>query len=175
MARARETLSVPSTWSHVEYKAVVASTPAGLFAYLDDHARLSSHMEKPSWRTLGAYMRIRLDEAQGRKLGSKLSLEGKMLGVRLFVEEEITARNVPTEKRWRTIGTPKLLVIGHYQMGFSISAHAQGSALCVFIDYGLCRAGPSRLLSRLLAPSYARWCTRQMVKDAQRYFANSKR
>ena len=170
--RATYETTVSQTWTHFEHQAVINATPATLFAHLDDHSRLSSHMEKPSWRTLGAYMRIRTDAGKGQQLGSKLSLEGSLLGIRLYVEEEITAQNAPTEKRWRTIGSPKLLVIGHYQMGFSISPHAQGALLRVFIDYALCEAGLSRWLSRLLAPSYARWCTRKMVSDAQRHFAS---
>lgn len=155
---------------HYEHRGAIRATPAALFAHLDDHTRLSGHMEKPSWRTLGAYMRIQTDAAMGRCVGSRLTLKGAVFGIQLFVEEEITKRDPPSEKRWRTIGTPSLLVIGSYEMGFSIAPHPLGSALCVFIQYRLSEGAVGRWLSRLLARPYARWCTRQMVQDARRYF-----
>lgn len=162
-------------WAHYEQSGVIRTNPETLFAHLDDHTRLSAHMEKPSWRTLGGYMRIHADKFSGRQVGSKLTLEGTVLGIRLFVEEEVMIRVPPSQKRWRTIGKPELLVIGPYEMGFSIVPDPGGSSLLVSIDYSLCTQGMSRWLSRIFAGPYARWCTGQMVKDAQRHFARTLR
>ena len=156
--------SRPQSWCHDEYRTIVRASPETLFAHLDDHTHLSAHMEKPSWRTLGGYMRMHADEASGRQVGSKLTLEGAVLGIKLFVEEQVTVREPPVQKRWQTIGTPKLLVIGPYEMGFSISPDPRGSSLLVSIDYSLCAQGMSRWLSVSFAGAYARWCTRQMVR-----------
>lgn len=64
---------------------------------------------------------------------------------------------------------PRLLVVGAYRMGFDIESRPGGSRLRVFIDYAL----PERMrwLGWLLGAYYARWCTRQMVDDAERQFA----
>ena len=60
---------------------VVLPVEAGrLFAYLDDHRRLSSHMEKPSLMTAGASMRIDTDAGHGQVVGSVIRMSGRVLG-----------------------------------------------------------------------------------------------
>jgi len=54
---------------HHQSEAVLAVNAASLFAYLDDHRRLASHMGKPSLMTAGASMRIDIDEHQGQAVG----------------------------------------------------------------------------------------------------------
>lgn len=114
-----------------------------------------------------------LDAGRGQRLGSVIRLSGRVFGIALFVEEIVTERQPPVRKVWKTIGDPKLLVIGHYRMGFILSPCAEGSALCVFIEYDLPEKTAFRWLGRLFALHYARWCTQSMVNDAIKYFAAS--
>ena len=79
----------------------------------------------------------------------------------------MTERNPPLRKVWETIGTPRLLVIGHYRMGFELAPLSSGCRLRVFIDYSI---PPQSWLGRLLGNYYARWCVRRMVSDAARHF-----
>lgn len=144
--------------------------PPRLFAHLDDHRRLSSHMEKPSLMTAGASLRIETDERQGQAEGSVIRLTGRVLGLRLSLEEVVTEREPPHRKVWETVGEPRLLVIGAYRMGFTIDPVAGGSRLVVFIDYKLPAGSPGRLLGTLLGRRYAAWCTRRMVTDARAVF-----
>ncbi|MBI3715752.1 MAG: SRPBCC family protein [Betaproteobacteria bacterium] len=141
-----------------------------MFALLDDHHRLASHMEKPSLMMAGASMRVEMDEQQGQAVGSVIRIIGKVLGLKLMVEELVTERVPPSHKTWETRGEPHLLVIGAYRMGFRISPHAQRSCLAVFIDYRLPPSGLPRLLGRLLGRTYAQWCTRRMAADAEAAF-----
>ena len=113
-----------------------------------------------------------MDEAAWREVGSRISLAGRVFGVRLSLDEVITVRDPPTRKAWETTGTPRLLVIGPYRMGFAfepLDAHAV--TLSVFIDYALPDRGVSWLLGKLFGHWYARWCTQRMVADAQTAFA----
>ena len=73
----------------------------------------------------------------------------------------------PLRKTWQTQGEPRLLVIGAYRMGFTITPLASGSRLLVFIDYKLPARGLAHGLGRLLGPAYAAWCTRRMAQDAK--------
>jgi hypothetical protein len=157
---------------HYESAGTVHAPPDELFAHLDDHARLSGHMEKSSWMMAGARMRLELDEGAGRRVGSRLTLSGRVLGVRLWVEEVVTDREPPRRKAWETVGAPRLLVIGDYRMGFELAPRdAAASEIRVFIDYALPATGVARWLGRLMGDWYARWCTRRMVDDAVRHFA----
>ena len=153
-----------------ETQAEVEAPPAEVFEFLDDHRRLSAHMTKPSWMMAGSHMTIDMDEKQGRALGSKITLGGRILGLALNVEEVVIEYNAPYTKAWKTIGSPRLLVIGSYSMGFSLSLREGGSLLRVFIDYSPPSEGAARLLGRIFGKLYARWCTNRMARDAAMHF-----
>lgn len=157
---------------HCESKGLVQAPIDQVFAHIDDHARLSSHMSERSWRTGGGRMETEIDSGRGQKVGSRIRLSGRVFGVGLSVEEIVAERNPPRRKVWETTGTPKLLVIGRYQMGFELAPQGKGSMLRVFIDYALPERGLARWLGRLFGRYYARWCTQQMVDDAVKHFAS---
>ena len=157
---------------HHESAGVVDAPVEQVFAYLDDHVQLSAHMTRRSWRMAWGKMTVSTHRDAGRAVGSHIRLAGRVLGLRLMVEEVVVERR-PDRKRWETVGEPRLLVIGPYEMGFVVSRRGPSKTdLVVAIDYGLPTAGTvSRLLGRLFGGMYARWCTRRMVNDAQRRFA----
>ena len=153
-----------------ESNGFVPSPMDQVFAHIDDHTRLSSHMSEPSWKMGGGRMETELDEGRGQKIGSRIRLSGRVFGVELAVEEIVTERDPPRRKVWATTGAPRLLVIGHYRMGFELSSQGNGSMLRVFIEYALPERAPARWLGRLFGRYYASWCTRQMVDDALKHF-----
>ena len=151
---------------HHRSEVDVDADPASLFAHLDDHSRLAAHMAKPSLMMAGASMRVETDALQGRAVGSLIRLSGHVLGVALWAEELVTERDPPRSKTWETRGEPRLLVIGCYRMGFTISPRAKNSRLVVFIDYQLPRRGFAHASGLLFGSSYAAWCTWRMTTDA---------
>lgn len=156
---------------HEESSAVISARPESVFAALDDHARLSSHMSRSSWQMGGGKMQTIVDGQQGRAVGSHIILRGSVFGISLFVEEVVTLHDPPVRKMWETIGTPRLLVIGPYRMSFDLEGSGTGSRLRVSIDYELPARGVARVLGWLFGRMYARWCTRLMVSDAATLFA----
>jgi len=157
---------------HHESSAIVTATPVQLFEYVDDHARLASHMSESSWMMGGGRMRVDLDEAKGRALGSHIKLSGWVFGIRVFLDEVVTRRDPPFDKAWETVGAPRLLVIGAYRMGFQITPERNGSRLRVFIDYDLPTGWATYWLGVLFGGVYANWCVAQMLSDALRHFAS---
>jgi hypothetical protein len=157
-------------WQHVSEGVVPASVDR-VFVHLDDHARLVSHMERSSWMLGGGTMQVELDAARGRAVGSRIAMFGRAFGFRLALEEVVTERRPPTHKVWETRGTPRLLVIGPYRLGFDLMPVPGAAKLRVVIDYALPDTGAGRVLGRLFGPAYARWCTRRMVDDAIEYFS----
>jgi hypothetical protein len=144
-----------------------------VFDFVDDHARLSSHMTQRSWMMVGGSMSIETDAGRGRAVGSRLKLHGTVLGVRLSVEEIVTERTPPIRKFWETTGEPGLLVIGSYRMGIEIDDRAGASRMRVSIEYSLPQTLPSRWLGSLFGRRYASWCTGRMANDAFRHFESS--
>ena len=78
----------------------VQSSVDRIFAHIDDHTRLSSHMGEPSWKMGGGRMKTELDEGRGQRVGSRIRLAGRVFGVELSVEEIVTEHNPPHRKVW---------------------------------------------------------------------------
>ena len=160
----------PSFPFHHESSGLANAPVEQVFAFLDDPKSLAAHMGKSSMMMLGSRMSIDVDADGGRVIGSKVRMHGRMMGIRLSLEEVITQRQVPDMKVWETIGTPKLLVIAHYRMGFELTRKGDSSLVRVFIDYSLPINAPGSWFGYLLGAVYARWCTSQMVMGAARHF-----
>ena len=155
---------------HYEATGLIRASASRLFAHVDDHARLSSHMSESSWMMGGGKMQIELDAARGQSIGSRIRVGGRVFGLRLSLEEVVVERNPPQRKAWQTTSPPRLLVIGRYRMGFDITPAPNGTHLRVFIDYALPETVPARWLGYVFASFYAEWCTQRMVRDAMEYF-----
>lgn len=155
---------------HHHSEVQVGTDPVTLFAHLGDHRRLSAHMERPSLMAAGAVMRIETDERQGKAVRSVISMRGRVLGMRLHLDEVVTRYDPPRSKTWETRGEPRLLVVGIYRMGFSVVASGRGSTLTVFIDYQRPQRSIGRLCGYVLGSTYAAWCTRRIAADAERAF-----
>jgi hypothetical protein len=152
---------------HEEYSGNVNAGIESAFEHLDDHLRLATHMSKRSWKMGWGKMDLRLDEKHGRDIGAHIVLDGRVFGIHLFLDEVVIERVAPTRKSWETVGEPRLLVVGAYKMGFDLTPNGSGVQLRVSIDYDLPRSGLPHLLGRLFGRSYAKWCTKKMVVDAQ--------
>ncbi|MDQ4421605.1 hypothetical protein OOT33_14350 [Sphingobium sp. DEHP117] len=162
---------LPQTYRHHMSETVaVATTPTALFALLDDHDRLATHMMKPSAMMGWSAMNVTFDAGRGREHGSRISMRGRILGLEIEVDEVVTKREPPRLKTWTTRGTPRLWVIGAYRMGFEIKPDRTRSLLTIFIDYELPR-WPFRPLGLIAGRFYARWCVRMMAQDAVKAFA----
>lgn len=158
--------------AHADYTSAVNAEPQTLFEWLDDPRHLGSHMQQRSWRTLGTRMGYRFDALAGRAVGSRFRLEGDVWGLPIGVDEVVIERRAPSHKIWETVGTPRLVVVGHYRMEFHIAPTAAGSLLTVGIDYRIPPWRPA-MLARVVARWYARWCVRRMAADASdRYEGN---
>jgi len=152
---------------HSEGTAQIAASAADVFAFIDDHKRLASHMDKSSWMTGGGRMSVMIDSRRGQAVGSHITMSGRAFGLRIFLDEVVTSHEPPHRKTWETVGAPKLVVVGRYGMGFDIRERGDVSSLRVWIDYDL---PPQRWLGRLFGSAYAKWCVSQMINDTRDHF-----
>ncbi len=148
---------------HYEENIPIASSQTDVFAYVDDHARLSSHMTKSSWMMGGSRMDVLVDAGHGQRVGSHIRVSGKIFGASLFLDEVITRYEPPRRKEWETVGEPQLIVMGQYQMKVEVEPQGDVSIFRVSIDYKM----PIRnsWLGKLFGAVYAWWCVRQMIKS----------
>lgn len=155
---------------HYEDSATIPASAGELFAFIDDHARLSSHMNKSSWMMGGGRMDTAIDMGRGQEIGSHIRMSGKVFGMNLSLDEIVTRREPPRIKIWETVGTPKLLIIDHYCMKAEIEPQKDGSLLRVAIDYNL--PGKHVWLGKLFSGYYATWCVEQMIRSARACFVH---
>lgn len=155
---------------HLERSVLLNTRIESAFDYLDDPKRLASHMSQSSWMMAGSHMDLDLDKGEGRVEGSKIKMSGRMLGLQLFLEEVVIERRPPLKKFWETIGTPKLLVLSNYRMGFELTPKDHVCQLRVFIDYDLPTSGFEYWLGRALGKIYVQWCCKRMAEDAVVHF-----
>lgn len=153
---------------HYEDSTTISASPGELFAYIDDHARFSSHMSQSSWMMGGGRMDVTVDEGRGQNVGSHIRLSGTAFGIKLFLDEVVTRHEPPRIKTWETVGDLGLLVIGHYGMGIEIAPQGSATSIRVFIDYSM--PDKNVWLGRLFGEMYAKWCVAQMLNGAREYF-----
>lgn len=154
---------------HYEKSAIIHASPEKIFDFVDDHSRFSSHMNKSSWMMGGGKMNVETDEEKGQKVGSHIKMEGRVFGIKLFLDEVVIEHQSTTRKVWKTVGNIRLLVIGHYQIGIEISPQNDKSSLKVFIDYNL-PSGIAWFLGYLFGGMYAKWCVKQMLSGVENNF-----
>ena len=152
---------------HYEESVLVDASPKEIFDYVDNHLNFSSHMNKSSWMIGGGKMETELDSRQGKVIGSHIKMGGNVLGINLFLDEVITERVPPFRKAWKTVGIPRLLVIGAYELGFEIIKDQEKSRFKVFINYDLPKGFLTNLLGHLFGEIYAKWCVHQMIQSTQ--------
>ncbi len=151
----------------------VRASADAVFAFLDTHDNIAAHMNRPSWAMLGGTMTTSLDNAVGKEIGSVINVQGQVLGVPISLAEIVVEREPPRCKRWETVGTPRLIVIGSYRMGFEIEPAATGCRVTASIDYEFPRTLPGKLVGRLVGPSYARWCVNRIVEAVAKHFVGT--
>jgi len=156
---------------HYEERLAIDVRADEVFAYVDNHANLASHMNQSSWMMGGGHMATSVDDGNGQRIGSHIRMSGRVLGIKLFLDEVVIRREPPNIKIWETVGDVRLLIVGHYRMGIELEAQGEKSSLRVFIDYDL--PHPNAWLGKLFGGSYAKWCVQQMTKGTRDHFARS--
>lgn len=159
---------------HIEETVSVAALPDAIFTYADNHRNFSAHMNQSSWMMGGGKMETKVDEGEGKKVGSHITMSGRVFGINLFLDEVITVHEPPRQKEWQTVGKINLLVIDHYTLGFKISPDETGSRFTVYIDYDLPKTWKTRALGILFGGMYAKWCVRQMTQGVQNQFSSQR-
>ncbi len=155
---------------HLEESVSIASSPDNIFLFADNPINFSAHMNQSSWMMAGSKMETHTDEGEGKVVGSHITMNGKILGVNLFLDEMITIHDKPHQKEWRTVGNVNLIVIDQYTLGFKIKPEQEGSLFTVYIDYELPKSWKTRGLGMALGGMYAKWCVRQMINGTRGHF-----
>jgi len=146
--------------------AVIEAPAERVFAHVDDIRNLAGHMSgQGSMTMLGSKLALEIVSQIPTGIGATYRYSGRVIGLAIDFSETVTKYVPGREKVWRTIGTPRLIIIDSYEMGLRVEPLAEaGSRLTLTFNYELPRSGLRRMLGRLLASAYARWCLGSMVE-----------
>jgi hypothetical protein len=147
-----------------ERKAASRKAATEIFAELDDVEKLARHMSQRSAAMLGSKLELIVDKSR-TGVGARYAWRGHVLGLPIAVDEEVTVYHPPLEKRWCTVGRPRLIVLSRYCMSFSLRERVGGTDVTLRLDYDLPQRGWAALAGKLLGRAYARWCVDRMVGD----------
>ena len=140
-----------------------------VFAHVDDIRNLGWHMtSRPSMALMGSRLRLETLSDQSTGLGAMYRYSGTMMGLSIDFSESVTKYVPPREKVWRTLGEPRLVIIGSYEMRVAVEPLSpSASRLTISIVYELPRSGFWRIVGLVLARAYSRWCLRRMCRDTK--------
>jgi hypothetical protein len=140
-----------------------------VFAHVDDIRNLGWHMtERSSTAMLGSRLRLGILPEPATGLVATYRYSGTMMGLPSAFSESVTKYAPPSEKVWRTIGEPRLLIIASYGMRVAVDLFSQSSSrLTIPIVYELPRSAFWRIVGLVLARSYSRWSLRRVCQDAR--------
>jgi hypothetical protein len=155
---------------HYENSIVLQAKPEEIFNFADNHLNFASHMNKSSMMMGGGKMVTEVDDGKGQVVGSHIKMSGIVFGIKIFLDEVIIKHDSPNFKEWETVGDLKLLVIGHYRLGFEITPEDQNSKFRVFIDYDQPKSLGSKILGFLFGRIYAKWCVQNMISGVKKRF-----
>ena len=151
----------------LEETTTVPAPPARVFAWFDDPRNTGWHMSRPSLAMLGGALRVDQLSAMATGVGATYRSWGRVLGLRIDFTTTVVRWVADREKIWRTIGAPRLIVIGHFEMRVGVDPVDRGARVIMTLDYELPSRGFGRLLGSALAAPYAKWCLRRMCRDAR--------
>jgi len=123
-----EHLAISKPW-HFEKSIDIHASPAEVFAYVDDIHHTGFHMEKSSMPMMGGKMQVEILSRNTRGLGASYRWTGGVLGMPIDFSETVVNWVKGKERVWRTIGDPKIIIMGHYEMGFSLTPIPSGTRL----------------------------------------------
>jgi hypothetical protein len=159
----------------LEQTVVVPAPPARVFAWLDDPRNTGWHMSRPSFAMLGGALRVERLSTTDTGVGATYRSWGRVLGLRIDFTTTVVRWVADQEKVWRTIGDPRLIVLGHFEMRFGVEPVNEGTRLTMALEYELPPKSVGRLLGWALAAPYAKWCLRRMCRDAKVAFGTDRR
>lgn len=151
-----------------QYNIEIFAPAEKVFAHMDDINNVGWHMSgESSMPMMGSRLVLEvIDDRVG--VGATYRWKGSVIGTAIDIKETVTKWTAGREKTWRTIETPKMIVMSEYVMHLLLTPTQKGTNILFEIDYSLPKTPWGWVLGVLLARRYARWCLKRACEDAKR-------
>jgi len=155
---------------HYEREMIINGSQEEVFAFIDDIRNTGKHMTENSGAMAGSKLKIEWLSAYKTGLGTKYRWTGKVVGMEMEFNVEVSKLVEGKEKGWGTVGDAKMIVIDWFEMDLVMIPEKDGKSKAKLgINYTKHR-GPWGFL---LGKWYSKWCVKSMLKDTKKHFKKS--
>ena len=155
--------------ARVVEKTEIKAKPEEVFAFMDDIRNVGWHMEGGrSMALFGGKLTLDTFSEQDRGVGATYRWRGKVMGLTIDFAEVVTKWVRNREKVWRTLDGAKIIIMSGYEMRFNLTPTDDGTLVTFEIEYEPPRSWLGRIVGKILARRYSKWCLRRAVGDAKR-------
>lgn len=146
----------------------IDSTPAKVFAQMDDFSKAGMHMSESSMMMMGSKLSLEQLSINPTGIDAKYRWYGKMMGMTLDFTETVTKWERDKLKEWETVGNAKIIIMSWYRMWFDISPCETGTIAKISISYLPPKEWYYKILSFFFANWYCNWCLNNMLNDTKK-------
>src|SRR5689334_281254 len=132
---------------------LIHSAPEKVFIYMDNLGNTGMHMMESSAMMMGSKLQLEQLSKNRTGLDSKFRWYGKMMGLKMDFTVVVTKWIKSREKVWETVGKPKMIILGWYQMHLLLSSLGGGTLAELSISYTY----PQHVFGKILAFFFSRW------------------
>ena len=147
---------------------LIHSTPAKVFAQMDDFSKTGMHMTESSMMMMGSKLKLQQLSTNATGVGASYRWYGKMMGMTMDFSETVTKWEQNKLKEWETVGEAKIIIMSWYRMWFDISPSENGTIANISISYLLPEEWYYKILSFFFANWYCNWCLKNLLNDTKK-------
>ena len=147
---------------------LINSTPAQVFAQMDDFSKTGMHMSESSMMMMGSKLKLEQLSINSTGVGAKYRWHGKMMGMIMDFSETVTKWQSPKFKEWETVGEAKIIIMSWYRMWFEISPAENGTIAKISISYLPPKEWFYKILSFIFTSWYCNWCLNNMLNGTKK-------
>ena len=147
---------------------LIHSTPAKVFAQMDDFSKTGMHMTESSMMMMGSKLKLQQLSTNDTGVGASYRWYGKMMGMTMDFSETVTKWEQNILKEWETVGEAKIIIMSWYRMWFEISPTENGTLAKISISYLPPKEWYYKILSFFFATWYCNWCLNNMLNDTKK-------
>ncbi len=147
---------------------LIHSTPAKVFAHMDDFYKTGMHMTESCMMMMGSKLKLEQLSKNTTGVGASYRWYGKMLGMTMDFSETVIKWEQNKFKEWETFGEAKIIIMSWYRMWFDISTSKNNAIAKMSISYLLPTEWYYKILSFFFANWYCNWCLNNMLNDTKK-------
>jgi hypothetical protein len=146
---------------------LISSSPAKVFAQMDDFSKTGMHMSESSMMMMGSKLSLEQLSTNAIGVGASYRWYGNMMGMTMDFSQTVTKWEQNKLKEWETVGDAKIIIMSWYRMWFEISPTENGTMAKISISYLPPKEWYYKILSFFFATWYCNWCLNSMLNDTK--------